>query len=370
MLQPTSISALIGAGLLTVLQGAGADEEIDFQLPAGFAVQVLVRDVPNARSMALGDDGTLFVATLRAGKVYAVREAFSGQPAVTVMADGLKMPNGVAFRDDNLYVAERHRILRYPVGSPSVESAEAAVVAELPYKNPLHSWKYIGFGPDGRLYVPLGSPCNVCDEPDFGLLLRMQADGSEREVVTRGIRNTVGFDWHPDTGELWFSDNGRDMLGDELPPDELNRVSSAGQDFGFPYCHGASVSDPEYGKLGSCAEAVAPVQELGPHVAALGMRFYTGDLFPPEYRNQVFIAEHGSWNRSKEAGKTGYRVTLVRLQGNRSVSYEPFMEGFLDGDEVLGRPVDLLIAPDGAMLVSDDTRGVIYRIGYNEDRLH
>ncbi len=367
MLQRTSIASFAAAGLLAALQAAGAGVGIDFQLPEGFSIELLVDDIPNARSMALGENGTLFVGTRRAGKVYAVREAFSGEPEIAILAEGLKMPNGVAFQEGRLYVAERHRILRYAVRDRSAGLSEATVIAELPYNNPLHSWKYLAFGPDGRLYVPIGAPCNVCDEPDFGLFLRMQRDGSEREIVARGIRNTVGFDWHPDTGELWFTDNGRDMLGDDVPPCELNRLSSVGEDFGFPYCHGKSTPDPEFGELGSCADAVAPVQELGPHVAPLGIRFYTGKMFPAVYQNQVFIAEHGSWNRSEEAGKTGYRVTLVRLNGNQSVSYEPFLEGFLKDDEVLGRPVDLLVAPDGALLVSDDQRGAIYRIAYREE---
>jgi glucose/arabinose dehydrogenase len=192
----------------------------------------------------------------------------------------------------------------------------------------------------------------------------MKADGSDREVYVTGIRNTVGFDWHPITGELWFTDNGRDMLGDDLPPGELNRTSGPGRSFGFPFCHGTDVADPDFGHLGRCEDAEPPVQELGPHVAPLGMKFYTGDMFPEEYKNQVFIAEHGSWNRSKEAGVTGYRVTLVRLDGNESISYEPFLDGFFRGGQAVGRPVDILVAPDGSLLVSDDKGGVIYRISY------
>ncbi len=240
------------------------------------------------------------------------------------------------------------------------------VVADLPYKNKMHAWKYIGFGPDDKLYISLGAPCNICAAPELTVMLRMNADGSEREEYAHGIRNSVGFDWHPETGELWFSDNGRDMMGDEVPPGELNRAPLAGLDFGFPYCHGANIADPKFGDTGRCGDAVPPVQELGPHVAPLGMRFYNGSMFPKEYRQQVFIAEHGSWNRSKSAGKTGYRVSLVRLNGNQAVSYEPFMEGFLGAEErVLGRPVDILIAPDGAMLISDDHNGVIYRVSYH-----
>ena len=228
-----------------------------------------------------------------------------------------------------------------------------------------HSWKYIAFGPDSKLYVSVGAPCNICDAPGYALILRMNADGSDREVYARGIRNTVGFDWHPVTGSLWFTDNNRDMMGDDLPPGELNQAENAGQHFGFPFCHGTDVvePEPELAALGSCADSVAPTQELGAHVAPLGIAFYTGSMFPEAYQNQVFIAEHGSWNRSE---KIGYRVSLVRLDrsGRKALSYEPFAEGWLQGDKVSGRPVDIIVAPDGSLLVSDDKDGGIYRISY------
>lgn len=348
-----------------------AEANLDFRLPAGFAAEILVADVPDARSMALGDDGTLFVATRMLGKVYAVRDALSGQPQVLTIAEGLKMPNGIAFHAGALYVAEVSRLIRFPGIEAHLDSpGEPEVIdPELPVEGKLHQWKYLAFGPDGKLYISLGAPCNICAAPDMATIMRMNADGSEREVVARGVRNSIGFDWHPTTGDMWFTDNGRDMLGDEIPPCELNRMSEPGQHFGFPFCHGGDIVDPKFGELGRCDESIAPTQALGPHVAPLGMRFYTGSTFPSGYANQVFIAEHGSWNRSKSAGKTGYRVTLVRLEGNAAVSYEPFMEGFLDADgRVIGRPVDILIAPDGALLVSDDQRGVVYRISYDADR--
>lgn len=353
-----------------------AEANLGFRLPAGFTVEILVDDVPNARSLALGDDGTLFVATRRLGKVYAVRDALTGEPQVLTIADGLKVPNGIAFHDGALYVAELSRLLRFPdIEARLVAAGESAVMdpevidPELPVSGKLHQWKYLAFGPDGKLYISLGAPCNICDAPDMATILRMNADGSEREVFARGVRNSVGFDWHPATGEMWFTDNGRDLLGDEIPPCELNRVSEPGQHFGYPFCHGSDIVDPKFGELGRCDDSITPIQALGPHVAPLGMRFYTGSTFPSEYANQVFIAEHGSWNRSKSAGKTGYRLTLVRLSGNVAVSYEPFMEGFLGADDqVIGRPVDILIAPDGALLVSDDQRGVVYRISYDADR--
>jgi glucose/arabinose dehydrogenase len=350
---------------MTAVGAESTDDNPRFDLPDGFSAEVLVADLPNARSMALGEQGTLFVSTRRAGKVYAVRKAFSGRPLVVTIAEGLDFPNGVAFHQGDLFVAEPRRILRFPQieGRLDKPGEPEVVVDDLPYKGKLHSWRYIAFGPDDRLYVSIGSPANIVNEPDLALLLRMDADGSSREVFARGVRNSVGFDWHPETDELWFTDNGRDMLGDDIPPDELNRGPEAGLDFGYPYCHGAAIPDPEFGDLGACEKSVAPEQALGPHVAALGMVFYTGEMFPSEYRNQIFIAEHGSWNRGK-AAKTGYRVSLVRLTDSRPVSYEPFMEGFLQDEQALGRPVDLLVAPDGAMLVSDDQRGVIYRVSY------
>lgn len=357
--------------VLVVLAGvsARAGTPADFlRLPPGFKAEILTADVPKARSMALGDAGTLFVGTrFGAGTVYAIHDALGGQPRVSTFVQGLKVPNGVAFHKGALYVAEQRQIIRFAQAEQETTGPRVSEVisTELPYKNGLHAWKYLAFGPDGKLYIPVGAPCNVCDEKDFGLILRMNPDGSGREVVARGVRNSVGMSWHPQTGELWFTDNGRDMLGDDLPACELNRMTSAGLDFGFPYCHGGDMVDPEFGAQGSCAKAEKPVQKLGPHVAPLGVSFYTGTMFPAEYRNQVFIAEHGSWNRSKEAGRTGYRISLVRLKGNTAVSYETFAEGWLDGDKVLGRPVDLLVAPDGSLLVSDDERGAIYRISYH-----
>lgn len=365
MLLNRILGALLLGGMLYVPALAAGPASF-LRLPEGFTAEILADNVPNARSMALGDGGTLFVGTRSGGVVYAIRDALGSRPTVVRFAEGLSMPNGVAMLDGDLYVAEQRRILRYPKAEESHGQPVSAVVVvpDLPYKGPLHSWKYIAFGPDGKLYVPVGAPCNVCSEDGFGVMLRMNPDGSGREVYAAGIRNTVGFTWHPGTRELWFTDNGRDMLGDDVPPCELNRVSRPGQHFGFPFCHGADVADPEFGDRGNCTSAEPPVQALGPHVAPLGVKFYTGSMFPEAYRGQVLIAEHGSWNRSKEAGKTGYRLTLVRLDGNKAVAYEPFVEGWLDGDEVIGRPVDLLVAPDGSLLVSDDKRGAIYRISY------
>lgn len=337
-------------------------------LPPGFTIEIYAKNVPGARSMALGTRGTLFVGSRSEGKVYAIRNRNGDHVAdeIITIAKGLKMPNGVAFRNGSLYVAEVSRILRYDNIEARLGNPPRPVVVNDSFPDKTHhGWKFIRFGPDGKLYVPVGAPCNVCEEEDsrFATIMRMNADGTNLEVFASGVRNTVGFDWHPRTGELWFTDNGRDWLGNDTPPDELNRAPRSGLHFGFPYWHGRGIPDPEFGKKRRQDQTVLPEQELGPHVASLGMRFYTGTMFPESYRNQILIAEHGSWNRSE---RIGYRITLVRLEGNRAVSYEPFAEGWLHNDKVRGRPVDLQIMPDGGILVSDDKAGVIYRISYRQ----
>ncbi|MBV6425229.1 MAG: hypothetical protein NAOJABEB_03044 [Steroidobacteraceae bacterium] len=354
------------AGAALLLSTACAAPAVDgLTLPPGFHIEPWVADIPNARSMARAEGGTVFVGTRQGGVVYAVRTGAGGTREVLTIARGLDMPNGVAVRDGALYVAEMAKIWRYDAIERHLDAPPKPVlVAELPAEHH-HGWRHIAFGPDGKLYVGIGAPCNVCDrdKEDFATIVRMNADGSGREVVARGVRNSVGFAWHPRTHELWFTDNGRDLLGDDVPPCELNRVSRAGENFGFPFCHAGTIVDPEFGRLGRCADATPPVQALGPHVAPLGMLFYTGRQFPAEYRNQVFIAEHGSWNRTH---RIGYRITLVRLEGNRAVSYAPFVSGWLGADgSVSGRPVDLLQLPDGSLLVSDDKAGAIYRISYS-----
>jgi glucose/arabinose dehydrogenase len=273
------------------------------------------------------------------------------------------MPSAVAFQNGSLYVAAVNRVLRYDGIEARLDNPPEPVVVrdDLP-RETHHGWKFIRFGPDGMLYVPVGAPCNVCIESDerFGTIVRMNPDGSAFEVFARGVRNSVGFDWDPRTGELWFTDNGRDQLGDDIPSDELNHAPVPGLHFGFPYCHAGSVQDPRFDQR-SCTDFTPPEQKLGPHVAAIGMRFYTGTMFPAEYRNQIFIAEHGSWNRSK---KIGYRVSLVRIEDNQAIGYEPFAEGWLQGERAWGRPAAVMVMSDGALLVSDDARGAIYRISY------
>jgi glucose/arabinose dehydrogenase len=358
--------ALLAAAVLW-LRGWGAWRRFDaLHVPPGFRVALFADSVPDARSLALGDHGTVFVGSREAGVVYALRDTnHDGRvdERLTLLRE-LGVPNGVAFRDGALYVAEMSRILRYDSIETRLQRPPKPVVItdRLPREGH-HGWRYIAFGPDGWLYVGSGAPCNVCDPPAelFAALLRIRSDGRDLQVFARGVRNTVGFDWHPETRELWFTDNGRDWLGPNAPPDELDRALRAGLHFGFPYCHGGTMLDPEFGTGHRCEDYVAPEQVLGAHVAALGMRFYTGTMFPPEYRGHIFIAEHGSWNR---AIPVGYRIMLVRLQNGRPVAYEPFATGWLRGGSAWGRPVDLLVMPDGALLVSDDKAGVVYRISY------
>ena len=336
------------------------------RLPPGFAIEVVAR-IPNARAMTWGAAGTLFVGTATAGTVHALTlppPATKGEAVVRVIASGLREPAGVAFRDGALYVSAVSRILRFDdIERRLANPPPPVVVSDRFPTDGHHGRKFIAFGPDGKLYVPVGMPCNVCErDPDrYGVMMRMNPDGTGLEVFARGLRNSVGFDWDPRTKELWFTDNGRDQLGDDLPPDTLNHAPRAGLRFGFPYCHGGTLPDPEFGRLQPCSAFRPPAQNLGPHVASLGMRFYTGTQFPAAYRGRVFIAEHGSWNRSR---KIGYRVTMVTLDGDRAVRYEPFAEGWLQGESVWGRPADVLVAPDGSLLVSDDYAGAVYRIRY------
>jgi glucose/arabinose dehydrogenase len=338
------------------------------KLPPGFEINIFATNVPNARSMSLSPNGTLFVGTRTAGNVYAILDHNRDNIAdeVITIAHGLNMPNGVAFRNDSLYVAEVNRILRYDnIEEHLKDPPEPVMVNDSFPRDKSHGWKFIRFGPDGMLYVPVGAPCNVCERYDkrYASIMRMNPDGTGLEIFSRGVRNTVGFDWDPDTKELWFTDNGRDWMGDDLPPDELNHASEKGLHFGFPYCHGTNVADPKFGKKHKCDEFTPPAMELSAHVAPLGMRFYTATMFPDKYLKQIFIAEHGSWNRSIPIG---YRLVIVQLKDNLTVKHEIFAEGWLQDGKAWGRPVDILIMPDGALLVSDDHAGVIYRISYKK----
>ena len=347
---------------------AKGDIHLDkLNLPEGFKIEVYARDVPNARHMTLSDSGTLFVGSRGEGKVYAVLDKDGDHKAdeVKVIAEGLKHPTGVALKDGDLYVSATTSILRFDDIEANLDNPPRPVTITNQFPDKHHGWKYIAFGPDGWLYVPIGAPCNICDEPGYANIQRLKIEGDKvvkTETWAEGVRNTVGFTWHPETGHLWFTDNGRDMMGDDIPPCELNTAPTAGMHFGFPYCHGGDILDPEFGEGKSCSAFVPPVQKLGPHVAPLGVKFYTGDQFPEEYKHQMLIAEHGSWNRSQ---KIGYRVTKVTLNDKgEATSYEPFIDGWLQGQENWGRPVDVLVMPDGALLVSDDYAGAIYRVSY------
>ena len=357
-------TCLLVAGLGASLSTLAADSLplSQIRLPPGFEISVFAK-VPNARQMALGKQ-TLFVGSMGAGKVYAVplQGMKAGPPRV--IAENLKMPVGVAFHQGHLYVSAVSRILRFRnIEAQLARPPRAEIVtAQYPTEN-AHGWKFIAFGPDNKLYVPVGAPCNICEpNPDrYANITRLDVSTGKSEVVARGVRNSVGFDWHPRSGELWFTDNGRDWLGEDAPPDELNRVDQPGRHFGYPYCHGGTIVDPEFGAGRSCKEFTPPALNLGAHVAALGMRFYSGKQFPDSYQNAIFIAEHGSWNRKQ---KTGYRIGVVHLQHQRAVSYAVFASGWVQDDVAWGRPADVLVMPDGSLLISDDLAGVIYRITY------
>jgi glucose/arabinose dehydrogenase len=337
------------------------------KLPPNFKIEVYA-EVEDARSMALSPSGVLYVGNRDKDKVYAVKDVDGDFKADKkwVVASGLNSPNGVAFKDGDLYIAEISKITKLPKIESTLAAPPKPVVVNSDYPTEgHHGWKYIAFGPDGKLYVPVGAPCNICDSDDeiFASITRINADGSGREVFAHGVRNTVGFTWHPETKQLWFTDNGRDMLGDDKPSCELNIASKSGMHFGYPYCHEGSIKDPEFGSKRNCNEFTAPADKLGPHVAPLGIKFYTGKQFPSSYANQVFVAEHGSWNRTK---KVGYNVTLVKVVDSKVTGHELFISGWLDDatQKSWGRPVDVLLLPDGSMLVSDDQANVIYRVSY------
>ncbi len=342
----------------------------EIKLPLGFKIAMYAENVEGARSMALSPNGTLFVGTFQQrgkapGKVYAVLDKdgdFKADEVITI-AENLNLPNGVAVRDGDLYVAEISRILRFDNIEENLTNPPEPVVINDTYPtDKWHGWKFIRFGPDGKLYVPVGAPCNIC-EPDeiYSSITRINTDGSDREIYAKGIRNTVGFDWHPETKELWFTDNGRDEMGDDIPPEELNHAPRLGLHFGFPYRYGKAIVDPAFKTDMKDEDFQQAAIEMPAHTAALGMRFYTGVSFPEEYNHQIFIAHHGSWNRKQP---DGYRVSLVKLRDNQAVSYENFATGWLIEDKYWGRPVDIEILPDGSLLVSDDFANCIYRINY------
>ncbi len=350
---------------LVLLQSVAADDLDKIKLPEGFGIEVWVDDVENARQMALGDKGTLFVGSRRAGKVHAITDSDGDgrHDTMTVIASKLNLPSGLTFHKGDLYVAEVDSIWRYPGIEDSLDSIPdpELVYDELP-DDKHHGWKYIKFGPDGKLYIPVGAPCNICDEDGYATIRSVNLEDRSHTIVARGVRNSVGFDFHPVSGELYFTDNGRDWMGDNLPSCELNRVTSEGQHFGYPYFHQDGLPDPEFGEGRTAEDYVMPVANLGPHVAPLGMLFYTGEQFPADYRGSILIAEHGSWNRSS---KIGYRLRRAVISDDGALEkLEVFAQGWLQGEEAWGRPVDVIQLDDGSVLVSDDAANQIYRIYY------
>lgn len=370
----TALAILPGATALLV-QGApanAADLPLErLRLPDGFSATVF-GEADNARQLALSDSGVLYVGSRRAGKVTALvdRDGDGHAELSRVIAQGLTLPSGLTWRDGDLYVGAVSTIYRFADidGHLDDPPQPEVILDDLPAETH-HGWKYLKFGPDGLLYVPVGAPCNICDpETPFATILRLDVDApAEREIVARGVRNSVGFDWDPATGDLWFTDNGRDHLGDEMPPCELNHVSAVGQHFGYPHVHGNGIVDPEYGAAGGNLEAYRqPALALGPHVAPVGMTFYSGQQFPERYRGDVILAEHGSWNRSEAAGPIGYRLVHAERDASGELQYEVFVDGWLNEDGTRwGRPADVLTLPDGSLLVADDEAGVVYRISYS-----
>ncbi len=353
---------------IKLVSGEVSDSKLnEIILPSGFKIDIYASKVKNARAMTVSPNGTVYVGSRKEGKVYALIDKNNDYKVdeVVIVASGLKMPTGVVYVNGDLYVSEVSRVLKFENIDQNFRKNPVPVPINYTFpSDEHHGWKYIGYGPDKKLYVPVGAPCNICEEenPIYASIIRMNLDGSNAEIFASGVRNTVGFDWHPQTNELWFTDNGRDWMGDDMPPCELNHAPVSGLHFGYPYCHGSNVIDPEFGKGKNCDDYRKPAQDLGPHVAPLGMKFYNGKMFPKQYQNQIFIAEHGSWNRSKPIG---YRVSLVRLEGDKAVSYETFAEGWLKNDgSRWGRPTDILILNDGSMLISDDFGDAIYRISY------
>ncbi len=348
------------------LSGINAQNLDQIRLPKGFEIDIFAENIPGARSLAISPAGILFVSAPNSGKVYAlIDKNQDGKIEKTVvLATRLNAPNGLAFFEGDLYVAEIDRILRFKSVEKNIgaDLSVSVIFSKLP-NDRHHGYRVIGIGPDKKLYVGIGAPCNVCliDRKNFGVIKRLNLDGTEVETFAYGVRNTVGFDWDPITGELWFNDHGRDWLGDDLPSDELNHAPVANLDFGFPYCHQGDLPDPEFGSERGCEGFVAPQLNHGAHVAPDGLIFYTGKQFPSHYENSIFVAQHGSWNRKE---KNGYRVTVISRDSDGELKSEVFADGWEKNNTVYGRPVDLIVSPSGDLLLSDDQSGVIYRIFY------
>ena len=344
-------------------------QEVDLNnlvLPDGFSISVYA-EVNGPRQLALGADNIVYVGGVR-DRVSAVLDSNGDGSAdeVLTVAEGLNTPNGVAYHQGGLYIGEINRISKISNISSRLSQPQATetIIDSLPRERH-HGFKFLQIGPDGKMYFPVGGPCNVClrSEETFATIQRMNLDGGDQEIVAHGVRNTVGFDWHPQTAELWFTDNGRDNLGDNIPACEINRLTEVGQHFGFPFIHQGDLPDPDFGIGKSVNDFIPPVQKLVAHSAPLGLAFYRGTMFPEEYRNTFFVAEHGSWNRSE---KSGYRVAMGKISADNSsvTEYVSFLEGFLQGQANWGRPVDILNMRDGSVLISDDMANVIYRVSY------
>jgi glucose/arabinose dehydrogenase len=338
------------------------------KLPPGFNIEVYAAGMANARSLAEGDKGTIFVGTRLVGNVYAISNK-DGKRSAKVLQSGLYRPNGVAFKNGTLYIAELSKVSKIDKVEDNLDNPPkpTMIYDNLP-KDEAHGWKFIAIGPDNKLYVPVGQPGNnVLHSDAHGQIRRINLDGSGAEVIARGVRNTVGFDWNPENKQLYFTDNGRDWMSEDVPQDELNRVTKVGEHFGAPYCLQGNIVDPEFGWGKSCSDYTAPVGLLGPHSAALGMRFYTGNMFPKAYKNAIIVARHGSWNRSK---KVGGDVMVVKLNKDGTMkSMEPFITGFLEDNKYIGRPVDVMQMKDGSLLVSDDWNGAVYRVTYGKQKV-
>lgn len=335
------------------------------KLPPGFSIQVWAT-IPDAKSLAIGKQGTVFVSSKATGSIYAISQSDGKEKQVRIIANGLKSPSGIAYYEGALYVAGLNRIFRFDQIENNLDQInEPIIIYENLPKESFHNTRYMAIGPDNLLYVSVGAPCDACeaDLMRYALIARLDSNGNNFEIYAQGVRNSLGFDWHPKTNKLWFSDIGRDWMGEDLPPDELNYAAIKGLHFGFPYCHASNILDPKFGAKRDCSRSQAPIAELEPHVSPHGIKFYSGRMFPPEYHNQLIIAEHGSWNRR---APVGFRLQHFRLENNQVVKKEIFAEGWFNDQNAWGRPTDLLVMPDGALLVSDDLAGVIYRISYQD----
>jgi glucose/arabinose dehydrogenase len=332
------------------------------KVPSGFKVSLWASGIHNARVMTWGDKGTLFVSSRVAGNVYAVVDK-GGNREVKTIAKGLNQPNGIAFKNGSLYIAEIHRITKMDGIEDKLDNPPTMTpVYETLPKDAPHGWKYLAFGPDGKLYFNIGAPCNICIPPDtHANISRVSPDGTGFEYFAHGVRNSVGFDWHPVTKELYFATHARDWLGEDVPSDRLDHAPRKGLHFGFPYCHQGDIPDPQFGKERPCGEFAPPLLKTGPHVAGNGVQFYTGSMFPAEYKNRMFLAQRGSWNRTQ---KSGFKVMMVTLRPGDVPKYETFAEGWLEGDKFWGRPVYTQQMKDGSLLISDDYVGAIYRVTY------